>query len=70
MDTLWCAFKDNEIDENELWIQMCLQRACFEGSGGFTATRYGDIDAFIETFKIKKFGREYLERKQLSRQKI
>lgn len=63
MDDLWLSFKDNEIDEQQLWIEMVYQRANYEGQGGFTSTRYADIDAFVETFRIKKYGRDYVQRK-------
>lgn len=55
MGDLYTAFENDELTERQLWVNMVVGRAQFPDS----KTRYGDIDAFVETFKIKKFGEQY-----------
>lgn len=57
MDDLYSRFENNEINERQLWIEMTYGRAQFPDQ----KTRYADIDAFVETFKIKKLGIEYVK---------
>lgn len=57
MDDLYSRFENNELNERTLWIEMVYERAQFPDQ----KTKYADIDAFVETFKIKKLGKEYVE---------
>lgn len=57
MDDLYSRFENNELNERSLWIEMVFERAQFPDQ----KTKYHDIDAFIETFKIKKLGKEYVQ---------
>lgn len=56
MDDLYLLFENDKINERELWIKMTHGRAQFPD----IKTRYADIDALVETFKIKKYGEEYV----------
>lgn len=56
MEDLYSRFEKNEINERTLWIQLALQRAQFST----VKTRYSEIDAIVETFKIKKLGEQYV----------
>lgn len=63
MGNLYTAFENDEITERQLWVKMALGRAQFPDQ----KTKYADIDAFCETFKIKKYGERYLEEKYENR---
>lgn len=57
MDILYLSFERDELTERTLWIELAYGRAQFQDQ----KTRYHDIDAYVETFKIKKFGKEYVQ---------
>lgn len=57
MGDLFLRFENDELNERSLWIEMVTERAQFSDQ----KTRYADIDAFVETFKIKKYGKEYVQ---------
>lgn len=57
MDDLYLRFENNELNDRSLWIEMVYGRAQFPDQ----KTKLADIDAFVQTFKIKKLGKEYVQ---------
>lgn len=56
MDDLYSRFENDELNDRSLWIHMVYERAQFPDQ----KTKYADIDAYIETFKVRKFGLDYV----------